>query len=190
MSFLIIFGIAIGLSMDAFAVAIAYGCSANRVPFRYTSTIAIFFGGFQAFMPIIGWYGGTFFSEFIERYDHWVAFGLLFYVGSKMIVEGIKGYNDAKDACSMEKFVMDYHRLFVLSIATSIDALAVGLSLSLIGIDIFYPAVIIGVTTFAFSFIGVRMGCRLQEFFGKRVEIAGGIILLLIGCRILFEHIV
>jgi len=188
MSFIIIFGIAVGLSMDAFAVAIAYGCSAARVPLKHTSTIALFFGGFQALMPVIGWYGGTFFASFIESYDHWVAFGLLLYVGLKMIIEGLKGFKD-KATCSTAKFVMDYNRLFVLSIATSIDALAVGLSLALVGIDIFYPAAVIGLTTFAFSFIGVRMGCRLQEFFGKKVEILGGVILILIGCRILFEHI-
>jgi len=189
MSFFIILGIAIGLSMDAFAVSISYGCSALRVPFKHTTTIALFFGGFQAIMPIIGWYGGTLFANLIQSYDHWIAFLLLGYVGTKMIIEGIKGLSEHDDSCSLEEFEMNFHRLFILSIATSIDALAVGLSLSLLGVEILYPSVIIGITTFLFSFAGVRMGCRLQEFFGKKVEIVGGIILLFIGLRILIEHI-
>lgn len=189
MSIIVILGIAVGLSMDAFAVSISYGCSASRVPLRHTSMIALFFGGFQAFMPVIGWYSGRFFADLIKNYDHWIAFILLTYVGAKMLIEGIKGAKGDENSCSAEHFVMDYRKLFVLAVATSIDALAVGLSLSLLGVEIFYPSAIIGLTTFAFSFVGVRMGCRLQEFFGKRVEIAGGIILLLIGAKILSEHI-
>lgn len=189
MSFVIIFGIAVGLSMDAFAVSISYGCSASRVPLRHTSMIAFFFGGFQAFMPVLGWYGGTLFADYIKTYDHWIAFTLLTYVGLKMLIEGIRGMNEEGNSCAAECFEMDYRKLFILSVATSIDALAVGLSLSLLGIEIFYPSAIIGLTTFAFSFAGVRMGCRLQEFFGKKVEIAGGAILLIIGIKILSEHI-
>ncbi|HOP63979.1 MAG TPA: manganese efflux pump MntP family protein [Spirochaetota bacterium] len=189
MSLAVILGIAAGLSMDAFAVSISYGCSASRVPLRHTSMIAFFFGGFQAFMPIIGWYGGTFFAEYIKAYDHWVAFLLLAYVGIKMIIEGFRGMKEEDDSCLSEHFIMDYRKLFILSVATSIDALAVGLSLSLLGIEIFYPSAIIGLTTFAFSFVGVRMGCRLQEFFGKKVEILGGITLLFIGIKILSEHL-
>jgi len=189
MSLFVILGIAVGLSMDAFAVSISYGCSASRVPLKHTSMIAFFFGGFQAFMPVIGWYGGTLFAEYIKTYDHWVAFILLAYVGVKMLIEGIRGMKEDEDSCSVEHFIMDYRKLFILSVATSIDALAVGLSLSLLGIEIFYPSAVIGLTTFAFSFAGVRMGCRLQEFFGKKVEIAGGVILLFIGVKILSEHI-
>lgn len=188
MSLIVILGIAVGLSMDAFAVSISYGCSAARVPFRHTSMIALFFGGFQAFMPVIGWYSGTLFADLIKNYDHWIAFILLGYVGIKMLVEGIKGMKENGEACTVECFEMDYRKLFILSVATSIDALAVGLSLSLLGVEILYPSAIIGLTTFAFSFAGVRMGCRLQEFFGKRVEIAGGLILLAIGIKILSEH--
>ncbi len=188
MSFIVIFGIAVGLSMDAFAVSISYGCSAARVPLRHTSMIAFAFGGFQAFMPVIGWYSGRFFAELIKNYDHWIAFVLLAYVGAKMIAEGIKGMKE-ETVCSAEHFIMDYRKLFILSVATSIDALAVGLSLSLLGVEIFYPSAIIGATTFLFSFAGVRMGCRLQEFFGRKVEILGGVILLAIGIKILSEHI-
>lgn len=189
MSFFIIFGIAVGLSMDAFAVSISYGCSASRVPLKHTSMIAFAFGGFQAIMPVLGWYCGTFFADYIKTYDHWIAFILLTYVGAKMIIEGIKGMKDEENSCSAEHFIMDYRKLFILAVATSIDALAVGLSLSLLGVEIFYPSAVIGLTTFAFSFSGVRMGCRLKDIFGKRVEIAGGIILLFIGIKILSEHI-
>ncbi len=189
MSTIVILGIAVGLSMDAFAVSISYGCSASKVPLRHTSTIAIFFGGFQAFMPVIGWYGGTLFVEYIKKCDHWIAFLLLSYVGVKMIIEGFSSLHGDENSCREEIFIMDYKKLFILSIATSIDALAVGLSLSLLGIEIFYPSMIIGLITFAFSFTGVHLGSRLQKFFGKKVEIVGGIILLFIGIKILAEHI-
>ena len=189
MSLILILGIAVGLSMDAFAVSITYGCSASRVPLRHTSTIAFAFGGFQAFMPVLGWYGGTLFADYIRSYDHWIAFFLLSYVGVKMLIEGVKGMNGEDNSCSAEYFIMDYRRLFILAVATSIDALAVGLSLSLLGVEIFYPSAIIGLTTFAFSFAGVRMGCRLKDLFGRKAEIAGGIVLLLIGFRILSGHI-
>lgn len=189
MSLFVILGIAVGLSMDAFAVSISYGCSASKVPLKHTSMIALAFGGFQAFMPLLGWYGGTFFADYIKSYDHWIAFTLLTYVGAKMIVEGIKGMKDDENSCTADNFVMDYRKLFILAVATSIDALAVGLSLSLLGVEIFYPSAVIGLTTFTFSFAGVRMGCRLKDLFGKRVEIAGGIILLIIGVKILSDHI-
>lgn len=189
MSLIVILGIAVGLSMDAFAVSISYGCSASRVPLRHTSMIALSFGAFQAFMPVIGWYGGRLFAGPIKNYDHWIAFILLAYVGVKMLVEGARGMKKGDAACGDDLFVMDYTRLFVLSVATSIDALAVGLSLSLLGIEIYIPSAVIGATTFIFSFAGVRMGCRLQDIFGKRVEIAGGLILLAIGIKILSEHI-
>lgn len=188
MSFLTILGISTGLSMDAFAVAISYGCSPNKVPVRHILLISFSFGLFQALMPFLGWQTGKIFADLITDYDHWIAFLLLAYIGFRMIIEGLKNSDNDKSSCSPDEHVMDLKKLFILSIATSIDALAVGISLSLLGYDIIFPAVIIGITTFVFSYIGVTMGCRLQGIFGKRIEILGGVILIIIGLKIIFEH--
>ena len=175
--------IAICLAMDAFAVSIAVGSteflSNNRARFR----IYFHFGLFQAFMPIIGWYAGNSIEVYIKSFDHWIALVLLGFVGGKMIKE------------SFEKEDKEYQfnpskgwGLIVLSVATSIDALAVGLSLALVGMDIWYPAVIIGVTTAGLSLVGVLLGKRIGDRFGKRVELVGGLILCFIGIRIVVEH--
>lgn len=187
MSYTVIFGIALALAMDAFAVSISYGCSPVKMSFKNTFTIALFFGAFQAFMPVIGWFSGRLFEQMIKSWDHWIAFALLAVIGIKMIIEGLKNHS-AEDACDVQKD-LGYRKLFVLSVATSIDALAVGLGLSLINYAIAVPAVIIGTVTFAISFTGVRMGCRLQHLLGRRVEIFGGAILVFIGLKILFEHL-
>lgn len=187
MSYTVIFGIAVALAMDAFAVSISYGCSPMKMTFRNTFTIALFFGMFQAFMPVIGWLSGNLFEKMIKSWDHWIAFTLLAFIGIRMIIEGFRG-GEGEDSCRTEQY-LGYRKLFVLSIATSIDALAVGLSLSLIDYNIAVPAAIIGTVTFAISFFGVRMGCRLQHILGKRVEILGGVILVFIGAKILFEHL-
>lgn len=187
MSYTVITGIALALAMDAFAVSISYGCSPVKMSFKNTFTIAAFFGAFQAFMPVIGWFSGRLFEQLIESWDHWIAFTLLAIIGIKMIIEGLKDH-EADESCEVQKD-LGYRKLFVLSVATSIDALAVGLGLSLIDYPIAVPASIIGAVTFTTSFIGVRMGCRLQHLFGRRVEILGGAILLFIGARILAEHI-
>jgi len=188
MSILTILGIAAGLSMDAFAVSISYGCSPQRLLVKHMLLISFSFGLFQAFMPVIGWQTGRLFSDMINTYDHWIAFALLAYIGIRMIIEGMKNSGENNPSCSSDINEMDLKKLLILSIATSIDALAVGISLSLIGYDILVPAGIIGITTFVFSYIGVTMGCRLQGIFGKRVEIAGGLILIIIGLKIIFEH--
>jgi len=188
MSYITIFGLSIGLAMDAFAVSISYGCNPKKVSAKDMFIIAASFGLFQAFMPVIGWYLGKFASEFIQHYDHWIAFGLLSYIGIKMIIEAIKD-DDTKDNSINADNTLDIKRLFILSIATSIDALAVGLSLSLIGYDIFIPAVIIGLVTFICSLIGIRAGINLRSILGKKAEIFGGIVLIAIGVKILFEHI-
>ena len=188
MSFLTILGVAAGLSMDAFAVSISYGCSPQRLLIKHILLISFSFGLFQAFMPVIGWCMGKFFSEMINHYDHWIAFALLVYIGIRMIIEGFKKPVDNSSSCSSDMHEMDLKKLLILSVATSIDAFAVGISLSLLGYAIILPAVIIGITTFIFSYIGVSMGCRLQIIFGKRVEILGGLILIIIGLKIIFEH--
>ena len=187
MSYPVILGIALALSMDAFAVSISYGCSPVKMSLKNMFTIALFFGAFQALMPVAGWFSGQIFEQLISAWDHWIAFTLLAIVGIKMIIEGIKGH-DADESCEAPKD-LGYKRLFVLSIATSIDALAVGLGLSIINYPIAVPAAIIGAVTFVTSLIGVRMGCRLQHILGRRVEILGGAILIFIGLKILLEHI-
>lgn len=189
MSYITIFGISAGLAMDAFAVSISYGCTPKKIPMKHILLISLSFGLFQAFMPVIGWSVGRFFSEIIKDYDHWVAFSLLAYIGVRMIIEGLKSDKDSDGSCDMDDHILDLKKLLVLSIATSIDALAVGLSLSLLDYSIAEPAVIIGITTFVFSYIGVKMGCRLHKILGKRVEVFGGIVLIAIGVKIIIEHI-
>jgi manganese efflux pump family protein len=189
MSYITILGISAGLAMDAFAVSISYGCTPKKVPLKHILLISISFGIFQALMPVIGWNAGRFFADLIKDYDHWIAFSLLAYIGTRMIIEGMKNERGNETACETDDHTLDLKRLFVLSIATSIDALAVGLSLSLLGYEILTPAVIIGITTFIFSFIGVKMGCALHRVLGKRVEIFGGAVLIAIGIKILIEHL-
>ena len=189
MSYITIFILSFGLAMDSFAVSISYGCSPKKPSAREMFTIAFFFGSFQAIMPVIGWYLGKFFANLIHSYDHWIAFGLLAYIGIKMVIEGLK-VNDAKDDNKISgDQSLDIKRLFVLAIATSIDSLAVGLSLAIIGYDIIIPAVIIGLVTFACCLIGVRAGIRLSAILGKKAEIFGGIVLIAIGVKILVEHL-
>lgn len=187
MPFLTITGIAIALAMDAFAVSISYGCKAHIMTPGNTIKIALFFGLFQAFMPVIGWFAGSAFTSIINSFSHWVAFVILLYIGIKMIHEGLKSDQNSQTSCANE-FKLNYKKLFLLSVATSIDALAVGLSLALIDYPIAVPAIIIGIVTFIFSYIGVKMGCTLNGLFGKKVEIFGGIILILIGIKVVIEH--
>ena len=189
MSYITIFGLSIGLAMDAFAVSISYGCAPKRPPAREMFIIAFFFGLFQAIMPIIGWSLGKFFTDLIHSYAHWIAFVLLSYIGIKMIIEGLKD-NDAKENDNTGSGnTLDIKRLFVLAIATSIDALAVGLSISILGYAIIIPAVIIGIVTFACCLIGVRAGIRLSAILGRKAEIFGGMVLIAIGIKILIEHL-
>jgi len=189
MSYITIFILSIGLAMDAFVVSISYGCAPKKTSARDMFIIAFFFGFFQAAMPIIGWHLGKFFEDLIQDYDHWIAFGLLSYIGIKMIIEGLKG-NDTNNGNKIsENHTLDMKRLFILAIATSIDALAVGLSLSILGYAIIIPAIIIGLVTFGCSLIGVRAGIRLRAILGKKAEIFGGIVLIAIGIKILVEHI-
>lgn len=187
MSFITITGIAVALAMDAFAVSISYGCRARTMTLRNTITIALFFGIFQAFMPVIGWLAGSAFSSIINSFDHWVAFAILLYIGIRMIHEGFKSDYTSQTGC-VDEFKLGYKKLFLLSIATSIDALAVGLSLALIDYSIAVPALVIGIVTFIFSYTGVKTGCTLNSLLGRKVEIFGGIILILIGIKIAMEQ--
>ncbi|MGG7077838.1 manganese efflux pump MntP family protein [Clostridium sardiniense] len=202
MSFLSIFMTGIGLSMDAFAVALAKGMSLKKNLLKNALKIAVFFGGFQAVMPFIGWFAGRYFKDYIESFDHWIAFILLGAIGGKMIYESFKG---EKENCSLdegeianevsveeeliEEKELSNKNLTLLAIATSIDALAVGVSFAFLNVSILPAISIIGITTFVLCmiavFIGRKLGCILQKY----AEVAGGIILILMGLKILIEHI-
>jgi len=177
--------IAVGLAMDAFAVSIVSGSAYKQLKVEHALRIAIFFGGFQAFMPLIGFLAGLSVKEYIVNYDHWVAFGLLSAVGSKMIYESFKIGAAEKNFDPSNIFV-----LLVLSIATSIDALAIGVTLSLITSSIAVAVIIIGLVTFVLSYLGVFIGKKFGHFFENKIEAVGGLVLIGLGVKILFEHLV
>ena len=175
--------IAIGLAMDAFAVSIVSGSAYRQLHMKHALRIALFFGGFQAVMPLIGSLAGLTLKDHIAEYDHWIAFGLLTGVGGKMIYESfnIKKAEKKFDPTSLVTLV-------ALAVATSIDALAVGITLSLITKSIILAVTIIGVVTFILSYIGVAIGKRFGHFFESKIEILGGIILIAIALKILLQH--
>jgi putative Mn2+ efflux pump MntP len=178
--------IAVSLSMDAFAVSLCKGLCMKRMRYGRATVIAFFFGGFQAVMPLVGWMLGTQFAQYITRWDHWIAFILLSYIGGKMIWESLRGKPD--ETCATDDR-LDLKELLLLAIATSIDALAVGVTFAFLGTDV-VPAVLeIGVITLALSFAGVWIGNRFGTRFKRGAEIAGGVVLILIGLKILFEHL-
>jgi len=175
--------IAFGLAMDSFSVSIANGMATKTFKISKTLTIALFFGFFQGLMPIFGWLAGESIADYISAFDHWVAFGLLTIIGAKMIYGSITNKpNNFLRAYSIKVILL-------LSIATSIDALAVGLSFSFLNISIFFPSIIIGVITFFLSFLGIYVGKRFGKILKNRIEILGGLILIIIGLKILLEHI-
>ena len=175
--------IAIGLAMDSFSVSIANGLATKSFRIDKALTIALSFGFFQALMPILGWLAGESIADYISDFDHWIAFALLTFIGVKMIYESIVD--------KPNKFLEAYNIkvILILSIATSIDALAVGLSFSFLDISIFFPAIIIGVVAFSLSFFGVYIGRKFGKFLKNRIEILGGLILIIIGLKILLEHV-
>lgn len=176
--------IGVGLSMDAFAVAICQGLCMKKLNWRHAAVIALFFGGFQALMPLIGFYLGTLFAEAIQAFDHWVAFGLLALIGGNMLKEAFGGEEECPCADLSVK------TMFLMAVATSIDALAVGISLAMVGdVNIWAAVSLIGVTTFALSAAGVAMGNVFGSRYEKKAEMAGGIILILLGVKILLEHL-
>ena len=181
---LTILAIAVALSMDSVAFSVTHGSVLHRIRFKNAFTIAFSFGFFQALMPVIGWAAGLTIKSYIEALDHWIAFGLLFIIGSRMIFHGVRKKGDAD-----RKERIDLSTILILSIATSIDALAVGLSFAMLDIQILLPVIAIGVITFINSFIGIHLGHKAGRFLGKKLEAAGGIILILIGVKIVIEHI-
>jgi len=184
--FLTILFIAIALAMDVFAVSVAAGVSLKRIDVRQTFRMAWHFGFFQAMMPIIGWSAGLTVRSYIERYDHWVAFILLTVVGLHMIRESFKEEDELDQRKDPTKGIV----LIILAVATSIDALAIGFTFSLLKMSIWIPAVIIGVVSILFSILGLNIGKRLGQLshVSRYAGITGGIVLILIGVEILYEH--
>ena len=189
MGFVETFLIGVGLSMDAFAVAVCKGLGMKRINWKHTFVIALFFGGFQALMPLIGWALGTQFASFITPVDHWIAFGLLVFIGGKMLWDVFKGDDDDECACCEAEPRLDLRELTMMAIATSIDALAVGITFAFLGVNIWLAVAIIGVTTFVLSFVGVAIGNQFGSRFEKPATITGGVVLILIGAKILLEHL-
>lgn len=181
----VLLAIALGLAMDAFAVAIGASVLLGRVTGRQRFRLAFHFGLFQALMPIMGWAAGSTVEEAIRAWDHWVAFGLLAFIGVRAIVESFKTNKDGAHRADPSRGVS----LIVLSVATSIDALAVGLSFGVLGVDIWTPALVIGLVAGAMTLLGLVLGARLGALFGRRMEAVGGLVLLLIGAHILWEHL-
>lgn len=175
--------IGLGLSMDAFAVSIGKGLSTKCLKPRHYLSVGVWFGGFQALMPIAGFLLGISFASLVESFDHWIAFVLLGIIGSNMIRESLKG-----DECEIHPD-FSARAMFMLAIATSIDALAVGVSFAFLQIDILPAASIIGITTFILSMIGLRIGNIFGCRFKSKAEFAGGIVLIIIGIKILAEHL-
>ena len=180
----ILIGIAVALAMDAFAVALGVGVSVSPLTGRHYFRLGFHFGLLQALMPIIGWLAGRSVQQYIVDYDHWIALILLSLIGGHMIYEALHpDREERKDGDPTRGF-----RLILLSIATSIDALAVGLSLAMLNVSVWFPSLIIGLVACAFTLIGLRIGRRIGEVWGPRVEIFGGIILILIGIKIVVDH--
>lgn len=180
MSIAELFVLAIGLSMDAFAVSICKGLSLGKIKMKHMMIAGAWFGGFQALMPLLGYFLGSFFAEMITKYAHWIAFVLLLFLGGKMVKE-VFSEEEKLDAC------MDPKNMFLLAVATSIDALAVGVTFAFLQVTIVPAVTFIGVITFICSAIGVKIGSIFGDKHSKRAQIAGGIILILIGVKILLD---
>ena len=175
--------LAVGLSMDAFAVSVCKGLSIRGSSRKASVLCGAWFGGFQALMPLIGFFLGSLFAEAIEAFDHWIAFGLLALIGANMIREALSQEEEETDAD------LSVRTMFLMAVATSIDALAVGISLAIAGaVNIFAAVALIGITTFVLSAIGVKVGNVFGSRDEKKAEFAGGVILILLGVKILLEH--
>ena len=186
MDWLNLFGLAAALAMDAFAVAVVAGLTLDALTKRRVFRLSFHFGLFQGLMPTIGWIAGVAVHKYIAAYDHWAAFGLLVFVGGRMIRNAVRG---DEEETRMTADPTKGWSLVLLSVATSIDALAVGLSLALIGSAIVVPVVVIGLVAAAFTILGMRLGRRIGSAWGRRVEVLGGIILIGIGLKIVLEEL-
>jgi putative Mn2+ efflux pump MntP len=175
--------IAVGLSMDAFAVSICKGLALPKARLKDALVVGLYFGGFQALMPLIGYFVGVTFADIIETYDHWIAFALLAFIGGKMVKES------REEICATESGAISPKKMFPLAVATSIDALAVGVSLAFLRVPIGSSVALIGATTLLISMLGVMVGKLVGAKFRSRAEMLGGVILILIGVKILLEHL-
>ncbi len=176
--------IAVGLAMDAFAVSIVSGAAYKQLKLKHTLRIALFFGGFQALMPLVGSLAGLSIKKYIEGFDHWIVFGILSAIGAKMIYESFKIGTEGQSFDPS-----NISTLLVLSVATSIDALAVGITLSLITSPIITAVIIIGSVTFVLSYFGVSVGRKIGHFFESKIEALGGLFLIALGLKILIQHL-
>lgn len=188
MNIFIVFGVALALAMDAFAVSVGVSLSLEGITKKQTFRLAIHFGFFQFMMPIVGWLAGNSLLKHIQAIDHWIAFGLLLFVGVKMIYESFKHGKKTKEG-NVNVDPTKGLPIIMLSVATSIDAFAVGLSFAALHESILYPAVVFGLVAFLMTILGTRLGPPLGQRIGKRAELAGGLILILIGIIILAEHL-
>lgn len=179
--------LAVGLSMDAFAVSVCKGLALRRATFQAEITCGVWFGGFQALMPLIGFFLGTLFAVAIQAVDHWIAFGLLAIIGVNMLKEALSH----EEECGCENSAdLSVKTMFVMAVATSIDALAVGISLAMVGnVNIFFAVTMIGICTCILSMLGVKIGNVFGSRFEDKAEIAGGVILIALGLKILLEHL-
>ena len=181
--------LAVGVSMDAFAVSICKGLAMKKATLKASLTCGVWFGGFQALMPIIGFFLGTLFAEAIQAIDHWVAFVLLAIIGSNMLKEAFEKQEECC-CCEEQNADLSVKTMFVMAVATSIDALAVGISLAMAGnVNIWLAAAFIGICTCGFSAVGVQIGNVFGARFEKKAQLAGGAILVLLGLKILLEHL-
>ena len=185
MAFVEVLIIAVSMAMDATAVCLGVGTTAHATALRSRMRLAFHFGLFQFLMPVLGWFAGVTIAPLVHAFAPWLSFGLLAFVGVRMIRSGL----DPDSDCYPDDPTRGW-TLVMLSVATSIDALAIGLTLALLRVSIWYPTTVIGVVTFVMSLMGLRLGNRLGEKFGKRMEIVGGAVLILIGLRILVSHLV
>lgn len=181
--------LAVGVSMDAFAVSICKGLAMKKATLQASMTCGLWFGGFQALMPTIGFFLGTLFADAIQAIDHWVAFFLLGIIGINMLKEALEP-KDGCDCCEEHNADLSAKTMFIMAVATSIDALAVGISLAMAGnVNIWLAAVLIGICTCGFSAVGVKIGNLFGAKFEKKAQLAGGLILILLGTKILLEHL-
>ena len=176
--------IGVGVSMDAFAVSVAKGLSVSKIRPRYMYRTAIWFGGFQALMPLIGYFAGFYFADLVSNVDHWISFVLLALIGSSMIKESFEN-----DSCEMDPD-FSFKTMLTMAVATSIDALAVGVSFAFLKVDIWTAVIIIGATTAAFSASGVLIGNLFGCRYKSKAEFAGGLILVVMGLKILLTHLI
>ena len=193
MDIISLLAISVALSMDAFSVSICKGLATKKFSLKTALLCGLWFGGFQALMPIIGYFLGAQFEHLIKSFDHWIAFGLLLVIGVNMIREALSEEESADDGqqpvaeCSCSN--TGFKTMLMMAIATSIDALAVGVSFAFLSVDLWKSVIVIGITTFLFSFAGVRIGNIFGSRYSKAAEITGGVILILLGCKILVEHL-